>query len=421
MNNFILTTGIIILLVVTGRILMLIQQGVLQLRFQAEANRLNLSLLETQIASAKRKFDLTSTGWNGYRKFEIIKAVPEAKGIASFYLKPHDGKTLPPFQPGQYLTFQVDIPGREKPVVRCYSLSDCEHESYYRVSIKRVPPPVGSPLTPPGLVSNFFHEQLAAGDIVDVQSPNGNFVFDPFDSRPAVLIAGGIGITPILTMAKSVVASESGRELLIFIGVRNSDDHAFEAELKEIEKLPNCRLITCFADPLDDDIKHEGIRYQHQGRIAVNLLKNYLESTNYDFFICGPPPMMSGLTEQLSRWGVSSESIHSEAFGPASIKKMKPSSGEVAAGANAKGVASVEFSKSGIQSEWDGSAENLLDFAIDNGVNIDSGCRAGNCGTCLVALKSGKINYNVEPGVEPEAGTCLACVAVPDGDVVIDA
>ena len=79
------------------------------------------------------------------------------------------------------------------------------------------------------------------------------------------------------------------------------------------------------------------------------------------------------------------------------------------------------FSRSGTSLSWDGSAESLLDFAEQNGVDIDSGCRAGSCGTCITAIKSGDVVYNIEPGSEPEDGSCLTCIATPKTDLTLDA
>ncbi|MGB1110510.1 MAG: hypothetical protein ACPG4N_09150, partial [Gammaproteobacteria bacterium] len=101
--------------------------------------------------------DSKATAWSGIRKFVVRNKVLEADGVCSFYLTPHDGRPLPPFLPGQYLTFQLDIPGDRKPLTRCYSLSDAPiNADYYRVSIKRVPPPRDKPELPSGKSSSFF-------------------------------------------------------------------------------------------------------------------------------------------------------------------------------------------------------------------------------------------------------------------------
>ncbi len=120
----------------------------------------------------------------------------ETGDICSFYLEPHDRRPLPSFMPGQYLTFRLNIPGQAKPVIRCYSLSDGPKAEYFRVTIKKVGPPPGKADGKPGLVSSHFHDQIEQGDIVDVKAPGGQFFLDPAEDTPAVLIGGGIGLTP---------------------------------------------------------------------------------------------------------------------------------------------------------------------------------------------------------------------------------
>ena len=100
------------------------------------------------------------TSWQGFRKFKVERKFPEGGGICSFYLHPHDDRPLPFFEPGQYLTFKLDIPGQKKQTIRCYSLSDQPLSDYYRVSIKAIPPPNDNPDAPPGLGSNFFHDHM---------------------------------------------------------------------------------------------------------------------------------------------------------------------------------------------------------------------------------------------------------------------
>jgi ferredoxin len=126
---------------------------------------------------------------------------------------------------------------------------------------------------------------------------------------------------------------------------------------------------------------------------------------------------MSSLTKGLKEWGVPEETIHLEAFGADTVRKAAPTP------TAQEGAAAfqVTFQRSNKLCAWSLEAGSLLDFAEANEVKIDSGCRAGNCGTCLTAIKSGEIRYLNEPGVRPEKGSCLACIAVPQGDLVLDA
>lgn len=365
----------------------------------------------------------TDASWNGFRKFEIMRKNPEGGGICSFYLAPHDKKPLPPFDPGQYLTFQLPIPGQRKPIIRCYSLSDSPHHpNYYRVSIKAVPPPRDQPEAPPGLSSNFFHDSLNEDDILDVKAPGGHFFLDTTKHTPVVLIGGGIGLTPVLSMLNTICESGSTREVWFFYGVRNSAEHVMKEHLEQIAaEHENVHLMVCYSNPGDDDVA--GRDYQHAERVSVNLIQRVLPSSNYDFYMCGPPPMMNTVVPELAAWGVPEKNIHFEAFGPATVKKATPEKNaeEKAAAAAAAESIEVVFAKSGKTVQWDSEADSILDFAEENDIALDFGCRAGNCGTCITAVRAGDVKYVVEPGAAPEAGSCLTCISVPRSSITLDA
>ncbi|MCG8651472.1 MAG: FAD-binding oxidoreductase, partial [Pirellulales bacterium] len=168
-DALILALGVAAVSLVLMRLAILVADSLRRLIHQRHQDQLQLEWLCARITEAQDQHSENVLAWNGFRKFEIAKRVEEAQGICSFYLKPHDGKPLPSFKAGQYLTFRLNIPGREKPVIRCYSLSDRPRHDLYRVTVKRVKAPRQAPGAPPGLVSNYFHEQLQEGDIVDAQ------------------------------------------------------------------------------------------------------------------------------------------------------------------------------------------------------------------------------------------------------------
>ena len=375
-----------------------------QLRMDSELEKQN-----------KEKVHETS-GWSGFRKFEIAKRVEEAEGIVSFYLTPHDKKLLPNFRPGQYLTFQLDIPGQDKPIIRCYSLSDRFHDKYYRVSIKKIPPPPKNPEFAPGLSSNFFHNQLLANSIVDVKAPSGKFYLNEHSETGVVLIAGGVGLTPMVSMLNTLTHQTSKRDIWFFYGVRNGEELAMKKHLKTIdEQFDNVHMHLCFSNPSDSDILGED--YQHNARVSVDLFKELLPSNNFEYYMCGPPPMMQGVTEALDQWGVPEKDVHFEAFGPASVKKKKAPAVAATPGEQVQ----VEFAKSNKKVMWTPDSESILEFAESNGVDMAFGCRAGNCGTCQVAVRSGDVKYTSDHDVDIESGSCLACISVPDGNIVLDA
>ena len=413
--------GTLVVLAVVLQVLVMAASAVRRFTANNESRRISLDLLRLRADTALQAFNYekerVELGWNGSRKFEIHRKQREAEGVHSFYLVPHDGKPLPPFLPGQYLTFQLRIPGQPKPIIRCYSLSDSPNNpDYYRVSIKKVPPPRDQPDKPPGLSSTYFNDMLQEDDILDIKAPSGQFFLDMTSERPIVFVGGGIGLTPVLSMLTALTESGIRREVWFFLGVRNGEEHLMKEQLEALNQAnENLHLHVCYSVPQKGDEK--GRDYQHSGHVSVDLFKELLPSNNYTFYICGPPPMMEFLTAGLKEWGVPEDDVHFEAFGPATVKKTKakvPEAGEAEA-------VEVVFDRSGKTLKWDAGAETLLEFAEDNGIVIDSGCRAGNCGTCIVAVKSGEVTYVTDPGVTPEEGSCLTCVAMPKTALTLDA
>ena len=388
---------------------------------EREMFKARLDLITTPLAKVANN---KTQAWSGFRKFRVDGKVLEAESCCSFYLAPHDGRPLPAYLPGQYLTFRLQIPGQPKELTRCYSLSDSpDHSDYYRVTIKRIPPPGNKPDAPPGVVSGHFHERIQVGDILDVKAPSGHFHLDPEHRNPVVLVGGGIGVTPALSMLNYLATAPSKREVWFFYGIRNSREHMLRDALQEIAaEHENIHIVVCYSDPLPDE--QIGEDYHYGERVSVDLFKRVLGVNNFDYYICGPAPMMESLTKGLTDWGVPEKRIHFEAFGPASVKKVTKSdqagsgSGTEAADTNR---IEVTFSRSNKKLMWSNSAGSLLEFAEANGISMDSGCRAGSCGTCATAIRDGQVDYLRDPDFDIEKGSCLACVAVPKGPLSLDA
>ena len=393
------------------------------LKADSEVHALRLQSLKEQVRYQSLRTtqaeDKKLNSWSGTRKFRLDEIVQEAEDICSFYLAPHDGKSLPAFDPGQYLTFQLDVPGQDRPVIRCYSLSDTPIvRDRYRVTIKRIGPPPKMPDAPPGVSSGFFHGVLKQGYILDCKAPGGNFYLDMAQHGPIVLIGGGIGITPMISMVRSVALSGSKRETWLFYGVRNNLELVQGDLLRALDdEHENIHVRLCFSDPTEDDVVD--VDYDFAERVSVDLMHRVLTSSNYDYYICGPGPMMNSITEDLAVAGVNKKNVHYESFGPASVKKKAP------AGPKAEGEPtvkySVNFAKSGKQLDWQPDDGSLLDFAEANDITLDCGCRAGSCGTCAIAVREGSVDYLDEISAEPEDGSCLACLAIPKERLVIDA
>ena len=367
----------------------------------------------------------SNSAWAGWREFRVSQRAFEDAALSqcSFYLQPVDGQPLPAFRPGQFLTFALEVgaPGSQakaepRAITRCYSLSDHPDPSSYRVTIKRVPAPAEHPEFAPGLSSNHFHDHVQVGDILRVKAPAGHFFIDPDPNVPAVLIGGGIGITPMMSMLRWCLVQQPQRTVHLYYGLRNSHDHAFKPLLEEVAAAHAAlHLNIVYSRPGESDA--EGRDYQHRGHVDVELLRRTLPHGRHQFYVCGPPAMMETLVPALAVWGVPLSDIHYEAFGPASVKLP----GAPEAPASMATEFEVRFQRSGRTLAWDGRDPSLLDFAERHGIAVESGCRSGGCGSCETRLVEGTVQYDHAPDHDVAPGHCLLCVGRPTSAVVLEA
>ncbi|WP_285710740.1 pyridoxamine 5'-phosphate oxidase family protein [Erythrobacter oryzae] len=341
---------------------------------------------------------------NTWRPFRIARIVDESSVIRSFHLEPADGKGIVVHEAGQHLPIRVRPDPAGEPVLRTYTLSTAPSDGFYRISVKRQ-----------GLVSNHLQNDLKTGDVIEARAPAGGFTIDPLEARPAVLLAAGVGITPMLAMLRSIVfeglRKRRVRPTYMFIAARTLAERAFDAEIAELMAqaggaLRVVRLLEITQDAVP------GTDFDAEGRISTELFRQTLPFDAYDFYMCGPPPFMQGLYDQLSDIGVPDARIHAEAFGPASLKRREPSSAEILPPAAGKPVP-VAFAKSGKEARWDPSAGSLLDLAEARGLTPEYSCRGGSCGTCAVKVLAGKVTYEARPSAKVGADEALICCAVP--------
>jgi ferredoxin-NADP reductase len=363
-----------------------------------------------------------SGDWSGLRAFRVTRRVYEdaAQTQCSFYLEPLDGPPLAAFKPGQFLTFNL-LPGFEadgvaRTLTRCYSLSDSPQPQCYRVTIKRVAAPASPPGLPAGAASNYFHDQVHAGDTLQLRAPSGHFHLDMDSQTPVVLVAGGIGITPMVSMLRWCLQNQPQRAVHLYYGVRNSAEHAFKDTLEDMaDRLPHIQLYMVYSKPLPED--REGADFQHQGHVDLALLQRTLPRGEQQFYLCGPSAMMESLVPALAQWGVAARDIHFEAFGPASVRLPT----EASASAEVALPVAVNFRRSGRTLEWQGKHASLLDFAEAHGIQVESGCRSGSCGSCVSSIISGTVDYASAPDFNLAPGQCLLCVGKPRDALTLDA
>ena len=341
--------------------------------------------------------DDAGSAWSGWREFRVAQRVLEdAQGSqCSFRLQPVDGQPLPDFRPGQYLTFRLDLgPGAgpsgaaSRTLTRCYSLSDSPSPAHYRITVKRMPAPAEQPAGRPGLASTHFHDHVQVGDVLRVKAPAGHFFIDPDPDVPVVLIGGGIGITPMMSMLRWCVQHQPQRPVHLFYGLRSSQEHAFKRVLEDlVASAPSLRLHVVYSRPGAED----------------------------------PAAMMQTLVPALADWGVAAADIHHEAFGPASAKVpgLPGLPGEPMAAAAAS--FEVKLQRSGRTLTWSGEETSLLEFVERHGVEVASGCRSGGCGSCETRVLEGRVLYAQAPDHEVAPGHCLLCVGRPASALVLEA
>ncbi len=257
------------------------------------------------------------SGWQGYRNFLVDRKVPESETITSFYLKPEDGCRLPPYKPGQFLTYRFDIPDHATPVTRTYTLSDCARPDRYRLTVKREPAPRDQPDLPPGLGSNYLHDSVEVESVLCAREPRGEFWLDPKDDRPVVLLSGGVGLTPMIAMLNAIVQAGSSRPTWFIHATRNGREHALGDHVRRLAaEHDNVHAYVCYDEPDPEDA--QGRDYDAPGRVTLELLQELLPDNDFDFYICGPTPFMRAHFNSLLDWDVPVGHTHYEFFGPES-------------------------------------------------------------------------------------------------------
>jgi nitric oxide dioxygenase len=249
-------------------------------------------------------------GWAGWRTFVLREKRPEGDVITSFVLEPVDRGPLLNFEPGQYISIAVDVPALGLQQIRQYSLSDMPNGRSYRISVKRE----GGGTQPPGYVSCLLHDQVEVGDEVKLAAPYGTFHIDVAATTPIVLISGGVGLTPMVSMLNRAIQNPQ-RHVVFVHGARNSAVHAMRDHLRETaRRSANFDLRVFYDDPLPQDV--EGRDYDYTGLVDVRAIQDSILLPDADYYVCGPIAFMRMQHDALKGLGVQEARIHYEVFGP---------------------------------------------------------------------------------------------------------
>jgi ferredoxin-NADP reductase len=282
------------------------------------------------------------------------------------------------------------------------------------VTIKRIAAPGGRTDLPPGRGSSFFHERVRVGDVLDVRAPAGTFFIDPLGTEPIALIGAGIGITPLVSMLEAIIHTGRTPDVYALFGFRHGGDHPFKAQLEKYAATnPKIHLHVNYSAPRREDVLFKD--FSRDGRLTIERIREVLPSNSMQFYICGPSGLMESLVPALRDWGVPESHVHYEAFGPASVKSALRTAHPTATSCE------VRFARTERSVMWDESVTSLLEFGETAGVVLPSGCRAGSCGACMTAIRSGTITTIKQPGIPVPAGHCLTCISVPTSELILEA
>ncbi len=253
-------------------------------------------------------------GWTGWRPFFVAKKVEESAEITSFYLQAADGGKVMPHIPGQYISLKVFLPEMSLYQARQYSVSSTPTHDYYRISVKKEK---GIELDTDGKISNYLHDFIHEGNKVDLTAPAGNFTLAADLNAPVVLISGGVGLTPMMSMLQNLIEKDYNHPITWLHGCRNRNVHAFKAELDVITKENQNVSQHVFYDAPTATDKQEGVM---EGFLDINKIASLPQFPGTRYYVCGPSAFIQKQYKDLLAKGIQKESILFEEFGPALLQ-----------------------------------------------------------------------------------------------------
>jgi ring-1,2-phenylacetyl-CoA epoxidase subunit PaaE len=342
-----------------------------------------------------------------FHKLKIAEINKEANETVSIsFVVPAELKNDYQFISGQYLTLRADINGED--LRRSYSLSSAPHENNWRVAIKKVEQ---------GKFSTYANDCLNAGDEIDVMTPAGNFhvELNEINEKSYLLFASGSGITPIISIVKSVLKFEPKSNVTLFYGNKNFGSIIYREELEALknENMDNFRLIHILSrESLGNQIQKGRINSEKCEKLKTAFLISEKENTaNCEVFVCGPEEMIHSVKNSMLEFGIPNKQIHFELFGTNVIKK-----GELGKEENVHSNVQVIIDGDTLDLALDSNSENILDAALKGGADLPFACKGGVCCTCKAKIIEGTarmdVNYALDKD-ELDAGYILTCQAHP--------
>lgn len=250
-------------------------------------------------------------GWRGWRTFRVIDKQDDSRLVTSFTLAPVDGLPAMDFHPGQFVSLSLHVPALGHIQIRQYSLSDAPNGKTYRISVKRES---GATVTEAGCLTQLLHDTIHYGDTLELSPPFG--VFHLQESKgPIVMISGGVGITPMVSMVNRLHQQGDTRPITFIHGARNGTLQPMRSWLRSLSARHRpFRSIVFYDQPEACD--RAGLDYDHAGPVALAALHDTVLQADAEYYLCGPLPFMREHIRVLSQMGVPHSRLHYETFGP---------------------------------------------------------------------------------------------------------
>lgn len=337
--------------------------------------------------------------WSGMRRFRVVSTQPVALTTIALTLRPCDGADLPDFLPGQHVLLRLP----QGIAARAYSLTGSSSAPGELSVAVRWDPSAPRPAAAISLSRDI--QSLRIGDEVLLEAPSGIFTLPVRSKRPVVLLANGIGITPFVGYLETIAQAQPqpSHPIRLLHGCRNGTEHPFSVRLDELGgTIPSLKRITAYSQPSEDD-RRAG-RFQQEGRLDLSALSDVLSHRPLAY-LCGSPSFIASMTEELVRLGVPHFDIFAEAFATAAEIPKQLQSRRIQLAGTQQGF------------EWTPAAGSILDAALAKGLPLPSGCRVGQCESCVVRVVEGHFAHLIPFDGEP--GQCLTCQAVPLSDLVL--
>lgn len=347
---------------------------------------------------------------------EVVRETPDSVSLV-FDIPAELKETYLNFLPGQYVTLRTEIDGQD--IRRSYSICSAPFEGVLKVGVKEVPK---------GLFSTLANRRLKAGDSLEVMHPIGKFVLhtDPNNTKTYVAFAAGSGITPILSMLKTVLRDEPNSRFILFYGNRQTGSIIYRDEIDGLKNLHPTRL-SVYHVMSGEDLGSE----LFSGRIDRPRIERFATLLFHpkevdDYYLCGPEPMIHAVRDVLEEHGVPQERVHFELFTSsakleADRDKAEPGHVAPAAGPTIKSRVKVVMDGDEFEFALNSDGKTILDAAQASGIDVPFSCKGAVCCTCLARVKNGVVtmekNYSLTDK-EVEQGLVLTCQAHPQTDEV---